>query len=121
MLKKFETDHLEPFEQCFTPFSANLWKFYVFINNVNRTCDRIEFRCLRHVADIDSFKWTPASPNRGNGQACVLQSKDAYRIYQQAIFAAALSTGKILSFTPGGVASRCFFQHRCSQPHCRRP
>ncbi|SIA78293.1 Uncharacterised protein [Mycobacteroides abscessus subsp. abscessus] len=31
--------------------------FYVFINNVNRTCDCTCFWCLRHVADIDSFKW----------------------------------------------------------------
>ncbi len=46
-------------------------------------------------------------PNQGNGLG--LRANDRrdvdYRILPARIFAAAFSTGKILSFTPGGVAS----------------
>ena len=69
---------------------------------MDRTCFWCFETCCRHwqfqVAHL-------LQPNRGNGQVCVLQSKDVgYRIFSKDI-GCSFSTGKILSFTPGGVAS----------------
>ncbi len=107
--QSLKLDHLEHLSSKFYNLLRQFRNLHVFINNVNRTCDRTSFWCLRHVADgLTVSRHTCFYPNRGNGQFA-LQSKDVKGHLLQKDTAAALSTGKILSFTPGGAASSAAF------------
>ncbi len=91
------------------PFSASLEIFHILVYHVDRTCDRASFWCLETYCWRWVFHGTPSTkPRKRSGLRATIKRR--WLSYLPArIFAAAFSTGKILSFS----SKPNHFQYRC--------